>query len=77
MMFSYSLVPLNSFLITTPNRSISPFKCVIKNFQDPTMDLLDPIVQIMTWCPYFASETLQFSHKELLSGMDKTASWEL
>ena len=35
-----------------------------KHFQAPTRDLLDPMVELVRWCPYLELEPLKLFHNE-------------
>ena len=41
-----------------------------KNFQVPTLDPFDLIVEFVHRCPYFELEILKFLHKIFLNGME-------
>ena len=41
------------------------YKKYSKPFQDPTRDLLDPMVEFVCWYPYFELEPLKSLHNEM------------
>ena len=41
------------------------YKKYTKYFQDPTSDLLDPMIEFVRWSEYLQLETLKFLHNEM------------
>ena len=50
---------------------IDIYKNYCKNLQDPTRELVDPMVEFVLLCPYFELEHLKYLHKEMLEGNEQ------
>ena len=41
------------------------YKTCSKHFEDPTTELLDPMVEFVRWCPHRELKPLKFLHNEM------------